>query len=150
MDKYGNANPLKWQSKKISRVVKSTLAAETLALLEAAETAYYLKRLWESIICTKSNIKIICFCDNKSIVEHIDTSTNKVADYRLRVDISCLRDMLVRGEIEKIYWIDTKQQLADCLTKANASCNALVTTLRNNYINVPALINTSNRALKRC
>ena len=35
--------PLLWQTRKIRRVVKSTLAAETLALLECAETAVYLK-----------------------------------------------------------------------------------------------------------
>ena len=45
VDEVGTANVIKWTSKKISRVVKSTLASETLALLEAAENAYFLKRL---------------------------------------------------------------------------------------------------------
>ena len=37
VDEEGNANVLKWASTKVSRLVKSALAAETLALLEAAE-----------------------------------------------------------------------------------------------------------------
>ena len=67
----GNTNVLKWQSKKISRVVKSTLAAETLALLDAAETGYYIKRLIESFLGLNSgSIEVRCFTDNKSLVDH--------------------------------------------------------------------------------
>ena len=37
VDKNGNSNPLIWASRRIKRVVKSTLAAETLSLVESAE-----------------------------------------------------------------------------------------------------------------
>ena len=36
VDNVGNRNPLMWTSKRIKRLVKSTLAAETLSLVEAA------------------------------------------------------------------------------------------------------------------
>ena len=135
VDGSGNANVLKWQSKKISRVVKSTLAAETLALLDAAETGYYLKRLIESFLgVSNGTIEVRCFTDNKSIVDHVFKSTNKVADFRLRVDIACLRDMIRRQEISHIHWIDTASQLADCLTKADCSSKNLSTVLTSNLM----------------
>ena len=40
--KNGNYSPISWQSKKIRRVIKSTLAAETLGLQEGAESCYIL------------------------------------------------------------------------------------------------------------
>ena len=36
VDNVGNRNPLMWTSKRIKRLVKSTLAAETLSLVETA------------------------------------------------------------------------------------------------------------------
>ena len=41
--KDGVISPLSWRSRKIKRVVKSTLAAETLALDEAADQCFYLR-----------------------------------------------------------------------------------------------------------
>ena len=37
--------PISWKSKKIQRVVKSTLAAETLALVEALETCFMIRAI---------------------------------------------------------------------------------------------------------
>ena len=37
--------PISWKSKKIQRVVKSTLAAETLALIEALETCFMIRAI---------------------------------------------------------------------------------------------------------
>ena len=39
--------PIYWESRKIRRVVKSTLAAETLALLDCAETAVYINKIMQ-------------------------------------------------------------------------------------------------------
>ena len=41
-DSYGNSSLVMWQSKKICCVVKSTMAAETLALADAAEASSWL------------------------------------------------------------------------------------------------------------
>ncbi len=79
-------------------------------------------------------IKICCFTDNKSIVDHVFKSTTTVKDFRLRVDMACLRDMLRRGEISDIKWVDTHHQLADCLTKATASCKNLMDVIKGNRI----------------
>ena len=136
VDNHGNANHIKWCSKKISRVVKSSLAAETLALLEAADNAYFFKRLFESMMCIPNGIDIICFTDNMSIVEHISKSTSTGNDFRLKVDMCCLRDMVNRKEICALHWIEAKLQLADCLTKATASAKNLLDVLKNNRIDI--------------
>ena len=44
-DKDDNISPIHWQSRKIKRIVKSTLAAECLSLQEAAETALLIKTI---------------------------------------------------------------------------------------------------------
>ena len=41
-DSYGNLSLIIWQSKKIHRMIKSTMAAETLAFVDAAEASCWL------------------------------------------------------------------------------------------------------------
>ena len=47
VDKKGNSNILRWCSKKISRVVHSTISAEVIAAKNAMETTYYYKKFIE-------------------------------------------------------------------------------------------------------
>ena len=51
--KNNNLTPLMWQSKQISQVVKSTMAAETLALVDAAEASFWLSKLFCEFIGLK-------------------------------------------------------------------------------------------------
>ena len=67
-DGNGRRCPVFWQSKKIRRVVKSTLSAETLALLDGAESAVYLSKILREISGC-GDLKIRCFVDNKSLVD---------------------------------------------------------------------------------
>ena len=48
-DGNGRRCPVFWQSRKIRRVVKSTLSAETLALLDGAESAVYLSKILREV-----------------------------------------------------------------------------------------------------
>ena len=66
-DLDGNRCPLSWQSQKGHRVVKSTLAAETLALLDAAEAGMYLANLITEVMCLECPPLIKCYADNKSL-----------------------------------------------------------------------------------
>lgn len=147
VDDNGCANVIKWCSKKISRVVKSSLAAETLALLETADNAFFLKRLLESMLCIPDCIEVCCFTDNKSIVDHVSKSTTTVKDFRLRVDMACLRDMLNRKEISYLKWVDTHHQLADCLTKSTASSKNLIDVLTQNKVDVNLFSNMQSTYL---
>lgn len=110
-DNSGSRCPIFWQSRKIKRVVKSTLSAETMA---GAECAVYLSRIMQEISgCGR--LKIKCLGDNKSLVEALH-SCKTIDDKRLRIDIAVLRDMLERNKIVEVTWVETSQQLADCLT----------------------------------
>ena len=119
----GKRCPIYWESRKIRRVVKSTLAAETLALIDGAETAVYIGKLIHEL-SDEANIPIICYTDNKSLVDVLD-STKNVDDRRLRIDVALLRDMLQRKDISSIRWVSTANQLANSLTKRGASAAQL-------------------------
>ena len=122
-DRNGRRCPLFWQSRRLKRVVKSTLAAETMALLEGAEAAVYIGNILKEILQCKP-LKISCITDNKSLVDAVH-STKRVDDKRLRLDIAVLVDMLDRKEISDITWVETHMQLADCMTKKGASTTRL-------------------------
>ena len=119
--------PLYWQSRKARRVVKSTLAAETLGLIEAAEAAVFISRVISDLLnCV--NLKIQCFVDNKSLVDALHSS-HRVEDKRLRIDVAVLQDMLSREEVTSVKWVNTEDQLANCLTKRGASSLRLLEVL---------------------
>ena len=130
-DTNSNRCPIFWQSRKIRRVVKSTLAAEALALLDGASAAVYLSNILQEISGCNS-IPIKCFVDNQSLVEAL-SSYKMVDDRRLRIDISVLKNMLENEELKEVSWIDTSKQLADCLTKRGASCEKLRAAVSCNY-----------------
>lgn len=119
----GRRCPIYWQSRRIRRVVKSTLSAEAMALVECTETAVYLQYIL-SEIADCGRMKIRCYVDNRGLVDSLQ-SDKGIEDRRLRIDIAVLRDMLDKGELEDVSWVDTKSQLADCLTKRGASAETL-------------------------
>ena len=118
-DGNGHSCPVAWQSKKIRRVVKSTLAAETLALLEAAEAGVYLATLFKQILNLSDGPIVKCFVDNKSLVDSLN-STTTVEDKLLRINMAVLKDMLHRRDLHSVTWVRTAHQLANALTKKGA------------------------------
>ena len=111
--------PIAWQSRRIRRVVKSTLAAETLAMVDLAEACVFYRKLLLELLNlkdAKENIPIICKTDNSSLFDAVH-STTQILDKRLRIEISILREMLNKSELKSIRWISTDSQIADSLTK---------------------------------
>ena len=49
VDGKRNSCPIDWQGNKIKRVVRSTLAAETLSLQEGSEAAFYLRSIMKEL-----------------------------------------------------------------------------------------------------
>ena len=122
-DSYGVKCPIYWQSRKIRRVVKSTLAAETLALVDCAEAAVFIRQIIRDI-CKAGDLPINCYIDNKSLLDTLHSKKN-VDDKRLRIDLAVVDEMLHKKEINSVSWVDTSHQLADCLTKRGASAERL-------------------------
>lgn len=114
--------PISWTSKKIRRVVRSTLAGETLAMADAADEGIFLATIYRELKFGKSNntVPVVCITDSKSLDEAI-RSNKFVTEKRLRIEVSSIKEMLQQGQLTKVVWVDTKRQLADCLTKCGAS-----------------------------
>ena len=112
-----------WRSRKIARVVKSTLAAETLALVEGAETASYIASIIKEVARIEQ-IQIHCYVDNKSLVDALHSDKNSL-NHGIKKEMAVMEDMLNRKEINSVSWVHTSKQLADCLTKRGASTDKL-------------------------
>ena len=66
-----------------------------------------------------SSCLFFCATDNESLVSTV-LSPKIVADKRLRVDIAFLRDLICHNPSIRFFWVPTKEQLADCMTKSTA------------------------------
>ena len=128
----GKVAPIRWQSKKLSRVTKSPLASETLALGEAADAGFLIACMVQEIFGLSSLPVVECVTDNASLIETLKTS-KLTTDTRLRVDIARLRQMISEGEIYAS-WVDGRNQLADAFTKRGASTAKLLDVLRSSTL----------------
>ena len=127
-DGRGSRCLLSWRSCKIKRVVKSTIAAETLALLDRAEAAVLLAHMIAKFLECEAPPIVKCFVDNRSLVDAI-YSTKLVEDKILRINMAVLRDMIDRGAIHSVSWVQSSMQLADVLTKKGANAQSLIAAI---------------------
>ena len=123
-DKDRKVAPLQWQSKRIKRVVKSTLAAECLALEEAVDHAYYMKCIVSEIL--NVNIPMHCSVDNQSLADNLHSSNNVKEDKQLIQDIALLNEKMEKEEIGSVTHVPSKKNLADAMTKRGASSQLLL------------------------
>ena len=116
---------------KNSKIVRSTLAAETLSLVDGCETALYLLDIIRSISMfgKDSCPDAISITDNKSLFDAVH-STKLTLDRRHRLDISAVSNTCEREEV-CLQWTETRRQLSDVLTKKSASSASLVAALQN-------------------
>ena len=91
-DKNNNCSPLAWVSTKIKRVVRSTLAAETIALNDACDNTVYLAKLITDLSAGKEKLPITAYTDSKSTYDAINSSTS-ISDKKLRLEIAVLRQL---------------------------------------------------------
>ena len=119
--------PIYWQSRRIDRVVDSSLAAETYALHSGAKSAVFFKTLIRQMV-KGANVTVICLSDNESLCKAIN-SDNQPKDKWLRINISGIRSMLEMGDINKVKWITSKDQLADPLTKRGVCRDKLINSI---------------------
>ena len=125
--KNGKICPVSWGSKKIRRVVKSTLAAEALSLVEGIDACYFVRSMLQEMFKVKDVI-IRCFTDNKSVCQNIH-STKLISEKRLRMDLASVKESVSTGDIS-VSWIQTSNQISDCLTKAGSDFHRLIDVLR--------------------
>ena len=142
-----NVHILDWSSHTIKRVCRSTLQAEVLSSMDGCEMGGYVRMMIYSMYYPKERTKQYEIAAKDSKILHwisdcrsyIDTMSNAgqgvVSDKRLAVDLTALRQDLwrapgtefgepsIQDEIpedctDRLWWICTKDMLADGLTKA--------------------------------
>ncbi|CAC5359188.1 unnamed protein product [Mytilus coruscus] len=125
----GKNCPISWSSKKIRRVVKSTLAAEALSLVKGLDACYFVRRILQEMIKLNAgeSIPIKCFTDNKSLCQNIH-STKLISEKRLCLDLASIKESVSLGDIT-VTWIKTSSQISDGLTKAGADFYPLIKVL---------------------
>ena len=108
--------------------MKSTHAAETLAMVDAMEACFYYRKLLIEILKLEdvpSNIPIICKTDSKALHQSAYTST-QILDKRLRIETAIIREMIEEHKIHDLQWIPTAYQVADGLTKRGVPSNKIL------------------------
>ena len=120
-------SPLTWSSKKIARVVRSTLSAEAFSMSRSVDKLGWLRLLWGSLNINDFNWreppkgfqqlpKATIVTDCKSLFDLVTrTAMPSCEEYRTTLEVLLLRERCQ----EHCYfrWIPTNLQLADPLTK---------------------------------
>ena len=128
---YQNLVPITWSSTTIKHVTQSTLAAETLSLVDSCDTAYFIANPVSDLIQVQK-IPIYAFTNNQSLHDSINT-TKATTDRCLRVEISALREMYDKNEITT-NWLSKHHQLSNILTKKGTPYHRLIKVLQKGRI----------------
>ena len=117
---------ISWRSKKLRRVVNSTLAGEALAVTDLLGEIMYIKAILSEIFGKDIiNIPIKIYTDSKNLYKAV-MSTTLIEDRRLRTELAILKEAIGKKEINELSWIPGHQMLANCLTKRGASAESLL------------------------
>ena len=116
------ANLFSWKTKKISRICRSVKGAETRSLETGLDEAIHFARMVREIYDGKVDLKspkqvqVDALTDNKGLWENLH-NTRQCDEKLLRNSIALMKEMVERGEVRKIDWVETSQMLADIMTK---------------------------------
>ena len=123
--------PLQWSSTRIKRVVRSTIAAEALALADTCANTTYLAALVSSVLefTVGKNIPVEVITDNQSLFDSIH-SVKPVSEQELRLDISAIREKKNQNRV-RVSWLPTKSNV---LTERGATSATLASALSFRYI----------------
>lgn len=146
-DSSGKACLLNWKSKKISRVVHSTVSAECLSFVDCMGDSFYIRSLIEEVLFQDpraEKIPIKIFVDSSQLKKAIN-STHLVTEKLLRLNIAEIKQMIHDPKKKvSIHWITTDEMLSDCLTKSTASSSKLCEALEIGFINLEYLLGIEN------
>ena len=132
-------SPISWGSKKIQKVVTSTLSAETVSLASALDQLSWIRLYWkwlhdpsvkwnkpdEALCKVEPAITVasmpseadLAITDCKSLHDLITrTAPPSCSEFRVQLVARAIKETLREGI--RLRWVHTGAQLADCLTKA--------------------------------
>ena len=144
-----------YASHRIRRIVRSTLAAETMGLATAVESGDYVRaclmeltdggftlRSWYDDIKKWPQLWVV---DARSTYDHLNKDCGIPTDKRLAIDVAALHETLARGG-DRLVWVPGPVNPADGLTKA-AGTNEALESLQSS--GCWTLVETEESALKR-
>ena len=127
-----NASLLEWEARKIPQVCESTKTAETRAADKAMDDAIYFARLVKEIyngVESSDQIPVIVYMDSKPTIESI-YFRRQVERKTVCHVIQSMNDVLDRGNVSKFKYVNTKEMLADILTKDSIRNTKLHNTVK--------------------
>ena len=135
--KTNAATPITWSSKKIERVVNSSLAAETLAVVKTIGVIYFIKEIMKQMYGrVDGDIACVAITDSKDLHEAVHNVKN-TNDKRLLGDILQIKQAIaVDGIIEELRHVPSHEMLADSLTKEGANGEELLNCVRTGVLHV--------------
>ena len=133
-EQWSDVTPLRWRSFKLERHTQSTLGSELMSLARGIAECDWMRSLFAEARFPeydlaqdqlfREKIKTIITIDNKPIYDHTQGDGIVVKDKRLAIDM-----LLVRRDIRRhnmiLQWVDTRQMIADSLTKSSADAGFL-------------------------
>ena len=126
-DDENNCCPIEWKSNKIKRVVRSALAAESLACADCVDTVVYWTGALSEILSSPNDVPE-SIIDSKQLYDNLN-STKAVSDRLLRLDINLIQENVQRNNI-RVKWTKTEKNLSDILTKYGVCSRPILSTLR--------------------
>ena len=128
---------LNWRSKKIKRKVTSSLAGECFAMVGIIGELVYTRAVLSEIYGQRINeVATLVVTDSRNLFEAVHSS-KLVEDLWLATDIASIKEALEGKEITDVKWVPGDRMIANCLTKAGASGEELLTILRTGEYDVP-------------
>ena len=135
-------SPITWSSKKIQKVVTSTLSAETTSLAAAMDQLSWLRIFWQWLldptiqwkkpeetlpkipqaisIATKTHDNDVAVTDCKSLYDLVTrTAPPACSEFRVQLVARAIKEAMKEGTT--LRWVHSGAQLADSLTKIMAS-----------------------------
>ena len=105
--------PVSWRCRSLKRVIKSTLAGDTLALTDLADELFVLGTVM-SVLMNRA-VDCLARTDCRSLWDHLHFD-KQVSEKRLLVEMAVIREMIEEKRM-RVERVETAYQLADCLTK---------------------------------
>ena len=127
MDDSGACAPLIYKSRKCRRVVRSAMAAESIAFADCLDDAYTVKVELERMLGRSISLEMLT--DSKQLFDAVCNST-RTKERRLMLDIDAAKQAFRRKEISDLGLIRSGENLADALTKNINTDNPLLRALK--------------------
>ena len=130
---------LDWYSRKHTRVVRSTFAAELLSLLDAVNQGNVIKIALDELHLgtrtakqlleqqSQAGIPLDAGVDARSVFDSLTADVIRTPnDKQLLLHAKAMRELLEDGQVDRLFWFDTEDMLPDGLTKGSVDREPLL------------------------